>query len=120
MKVRIASVCFCLAVVITTAPGTGFAQTLTTIHSLSGPTADGDYPFPAHNMPFDGSWVGVYDDALRTFVAHCTLRNAPAALRLLEHPGLGGGRWRFRPVSGLSRLPRIADPAETPISSLHG
>jgi uncharacterized repeat protein (TIGR03803 family) len=31
------------------------AQTLTTIHSFSGPTADGELPFPVGHLPFDAN-----------------------------------------------------------------
>ena len=63
MRFGTASLCFCLAIVVTTAygPGVAHAQTLTTLHSFSGPTADGDYPFPVGHIPFDanGSLYGV-------------------------------------------------------------
>ncbi len=57
MKLPPASKCLCLAVIVTIPLGVAVrgahAQTLTTIHSFSGPTADGEYPFPTNQIPFD-------------------------------------------------------------------
>ena len=57
MRPRTASLCSCLAIVLTAAGPKGMvhAQTLTTLHSFSGSTADGAYPFPAGHIPFDAS-----------------------------------------------------------------
>ncbi len=58
MKTRTQNLCLCLAVVVTCLGVIrGHAQTFTTIHSFSGPTADGEYPFPTNQMPFDANGV---------------------------------------------------------------
>ena len=52
---RAATICLCLGVAIACPCGKLLAQTLTTIHSFSGATADGEYPFPVGHLPFDAN-----------------------------------------------------------------